>query len=70
MSRHDWLGSYGSLEAIDRVLLGISRRLTRANPMAEGGEALREHYAELESDFHAFFPELEAFVAAQLGQAT
>lgn len=65
MAAHDWLGSYGRLESVDRALLGISRRLTRANPMAEGGEALRERYAELEADFHAFFPELEAFVAGQ-----
>ena len=62
MSRHDWLGSYGSVRAIDRVLLGISRRLSRANPMAEGGKALRRHYTKLEKDFHEFFPELEAFV--------
>ena len=65
MSSHDWLGSYGRLEAVDRALLGISRRLSRPNPMAEGGKALRLHYVDLETDFHAFFPELEAFVAAQ-----
>jgi acyl carrier protein phosphodiesterase len=65
MSAHDWLASYGNLETIDRALLGLSRRLTRANPIAEGGEALREHYEELEDDFHAFFPELEGFVERQ-----
>ena len=65
MAQHDWLASYERLEAIDTALRGISRRLTRANPIAEGGEALREQYGELEGDFHAFFPELEAFVAAQ-----
>lgn len=62
MSAQDWLGSYGRLEAIDRVLLGISRRLSRPGPMAAGGEALRRNYAGLEADFHEFFPELEAFV--------
>ena len=65
MSQHDWLGSYGKLQSIDRVLLGIGRRLRRANPMAEGGQALRESYSELEDDFHAFFPELEAFAESQ-----
>jgi len=63
MSSHDWLGSYGDLHAVDRALRGISRRLSRPNPIGSGGQALREHYAELETDFHAFFPELEAFVA-------
>jgi acyl carrier protein phosphodiesterase len=62
MRAHDWLASYARIEAVDRALLGLSRRLARANPMAEGGEELREHYADLETDFHAFFPELEAFV--------
>ncbi len=64
MARQDWLSSYGRLEAVDRALLGLSRRLKRANPMAEGGQALRSNYAELEDDFHAFFPELERFAAS------
>ena len=65
MREHDWLASYACLESVDRALAGISRRLSRANPLAEGGEALRQHYAALEGDFRAFFPDLEAFVASQ-----
>jgi acyl carrier protein phosphodiesterase len=63
MTAHDWLAGYAYLDAIDATLAGISRRLSRDNPLAEGGLALRAHYAGLERDFHAFFPELEAFAA-------
>lgn len=63
MARHDWLGSYGDLHAVDGALRGIGRRLSRPNPIGAGGQALRESYAELEADFHAFFPALEAFAA-------
>jgi acyl carrier protein phosphodiesterase len=65
MRDHDWLASYARLDSVDRALAGISRRLTRANPLEQGGEALRLHYSEVEDDFHAFFPDLEAFVASQ-----
>ena len=65
IAAQDWLSSYARLEAVDSALLGLSRRLGRANPMAEGGEALREHYAELECDFKAFFPTLEAFASQE-----
>ncbi|MCB1021379.1 MAG: DUF479 domain-containing protein [Bryobacterales bacterium] len=62
MRAHDWLSGYVRLEAIDRVLLGVSRRLSRPNPIPAGGLALRAHYAALEEDFHEFFPQLEAYV--------
>ncbi len=62
MSEQNWLVNYRDLEGIDRALGGISRRISRPNRLAEGGEALRNHYAELETDFREFFPLLQDYV--------
>jgi acyl carrier protein phosphodiesterase len=64
MQSEDWLASYAELAGIDLVLLRMSRRLRRDNPLASGGAELRAHYAELEGDFAAFFAEAERFAAA------
>jgi acyl carrier protein phosphodiesterase len=64
MAAADWLGSYRQRDNIDRAVTRIARRLSR------GGEGLiaclptlREHEAEAEACFEAFFPELRAFVS-------
>jgi acyl carrier protein phosphodiesterase len=62
MARGDWLGSYREVNNIDRALQGISRRLTRENPLADGVSVLRDQYDELDADFAKFFPELERYV--------
>jgi len=58
MAAGDWLGSYRRLEAIDTALQRMSRRITRANDLATGVNALIANYDLLECDFHRFFPEL------------
>lgn len=62
MRRDDWLGSYREIDNIDRALQGVSRRLTRSNPLGEAVSVLRAQYKELEADFAQFFPQLEAYV--------
>ncbi len=62
MQNGDWLGSYRDVDNIDRALRGISRRLTRENPLTTGVSVLRDQYDELEADFKTFFPQLEHFV--------
>jgi len=62
MALGDWLVSYRQVNNIDRTLQGISRRLTRANPLADGVSVLRDQYDELDADFANFFPELERHV--------
>lgn len=64
MASGDWLGSYRHRDNVDRAVTRIARRLSR------GGEGLiaclptlREHEAEAEACFEAFFPELRVFVA-------
>ncbi len=61
MEADDWLASYGDVDAIDRALAGMARRLRRPRPLADGGAELRARYAELEADFLEFFPRLDAF---------
>ncbi len=63
MRQGDWLGSYRKVENIDRALKGISRRLTRSNPLGDAVSVLRDQYEELGADFAKFFPELEAYVS-------
>lgn len=60
---HEWLPSYREAEGIDLVLRRMARRLSRSNPLGEGGGELIRHYRELRSDFLDFFPDLEAYVA-------
>ena len=54
----DWLTSYRSREGVEYALAGVSRRLKRANPIAEAGAALWANREGFEQDFLAFFPEL------------
>jgi len=64
MASGDWLGSYRQRDNVDRAVTRIARRLSRGS---EGLIAclptLREHEAEAEACFEAFFPELRAFVS-------
>lgn len=68
MRTEDWLASYAELESVNIALHGLARRFRfaeRAQPLAEGIHDLVAHYGALEENFSAFFPELEAFAAAQ-----
>ena len=60
---------------MERALAGVSRRLKRANPIAEAGAALLADRDGFEQDFLAFFPDLTAHMtrlasAASLGGPT
>ena len=61
MVEQDWLSGYRTIEGIDRVLGGLSRRLKRENPLPTAISQLEEHYGPLRSDFAEFFPELIAY---------
>jgi acyl carrier protein phosphodiesterase len=68
MSMHDWLSGYATIEGIDGVMRGMARRTPFESGMEQGGAELKANYAAYESDFKAFFPELEKACAAYLGQ--
>ncbi|NWK79089.1 ACP phosphodiesterase [Aquitalea sp. LB_tupeE] len=70
MQAQDWLGSYAATEGIAVVLHGFSRhRIRRDNPVAHGIDDLLQHYAALETDFLAFYPQLQQAVQQGFGLA-
>ncbi|QLG87156.1 DUF479 domain-containing protein [Chitinibacter bivalviorum] len=70
MIKYDWLGGYQDMERIEMVLAGFARhRIRRASAFAAGIDDLRLHYAQLESDFLTFYPDLIAAVRLQIHSA-
>ncbi len=56
------LPSYGTLEGIGSALSRLSRRISRPNPLHGGEQELLRHHSALQSDFHAFTPDIFRFV--------
>lgn len=66
MIEQDWLGSYEKFEGVEIAIRRISTRLSKNGDLLRDGLAdLRSNYDELEQGFHAFFPELIAFVESR-----
>ena len=63
MVEHDWLTAYQTTEGIERALKGVSRRLSRENPIAEAASALEQQFDDFSEDFHEFFPDVEAHIS-------
>ena len=61
MTQGDWLGSYREVDAIGMALDRMGQRLKRGNALLGSGDELRKHYAALEHDFLAFFPDVVRF---------
>lgn len=57
----NWLVAYGRLDGIEKVMMGMSRRITRKNNLADSVSVLQARYSEFEQDFAEFFPELIAY---------
>lgn len=55
------LPSYGEVSGIGKALERMSRRVTRANPLAGGEAELLRHYQELHTDFCGFMPLVRRF---------
>ncbi|PLX80582.1 MAG: DUF479 domain-containing protein [Desulfuromonas sp.] len=64
MISHNWLVSYREVAVIEKALLRIGQRLSRANPLAEGYTELLLHYDELEADAALFLDEARTHLAA------
>lgn len=63
MIEQDWLGSYVDYGGVEIAVRRISTRLSKnGDVMRDGLADLETHYAALTRGFHAFFPELIAFV--------
>ena len=61
MAKHGWLGMYGTVDGIERVLRAMSRRGRRSQPLATVTDELRRHYDAFEADFAELWPELSEF---------
>lgn len=55
------LPSYGQVSGIGQALERMSRRVTRANPLAGGEAELVRHYEVLQADFRGFMPLVRSF---------
>ena len=60
----EMIPSYLSTDGVGSALQRMSRRITRANPLAGGGEELVRHYDDLKVDFLDFLPEVRAYAAS------
>jgi acyl carrier protein phosphodiesterase len=65
MAAQDWLGSYADFRVLERVLLGMQRRLSRPEGLNGAMVELERLYQPLLADFQQFYPELQAFVARE-----
>ena len=62
MIRYNILENYKNIDAIEQVLLGMSRRARFKSNMEQAGKELVEHFDDFEKEFNSFFPELKAYV--------
>ena len=60
---HQLLSGYGQLVTVGRALSGISRRLSRENPLSNCLPAIEQQHAGLKEDFLAFYPLLKTACA-------
>lgn len=63
MDANDLPAGYAQLDRVAAALGGLSRRLSRANPVAESVPLLVGHDAMLRATFAGFFPQLQAFAS-------
>lgn len=63
MVRGNWLVAYGKIEGLHRALTGMTRRTRYDSKMNESIQDLLTHYADFESEFRAFFIELEKHIS-------
>ena len=65
MARQDWLGSYRDFAVLERVVEGMARRLSRPELLAGAFAELDAAYDGLLAYFRDFYPQLQAFAAAE-----
>jgi acyl carrier protein phosphodiesterase len=63
MDRQDLPAGYVNLDSVAQAFVGVSRRLSRANPVGAALPLLVANDAALRGHFAAFFPDLLAFAA-------
>ena len=66
MIEEDWLGSYGSVDGIDKTFKRISKRLKGGNSLCSAVEELEIHNHVLNAHFLRFFPLLINHLAGSI----
>lgn len=69
MAQQDWLGSYRDFAVLERVLLGMQRRLSRPEGLAGALDELEQLYRPLSDDFRVFYPQLQELALTQRGES-
>jgi len=64
----EMIPSYLETEGVEKALLRMSKRMTRANPLAGGGVELIRHYEGLQEDFLEFLPAVRAYAVSLMRQ--
>jgi acyl carrier protein phosphodiesterase len=62
MNAQDWLTHYATPFGIQKSLESLNRRARYANHLDTAHDALLLHFEALESNFLAFFPEIQTFI--------
>jgi acyl carrier protein phosphodiesterase len=57
----NWLGTYLTLEGVEITLNRIAKRISKKNSLEGSMSEIRSNYADLETNFLIFFPELVAY---------
>lgn len=60
LAAEDWLGAYATRDGLETAIRRTARRLRRPAPLLAAIDALDVHFAGIETDFLAFFPEVSA----------
>ena len=63
MMRNNWLTAYGKIEGLHRALSGMTRRTRYESKMDESIQDLVAQYDGFETEFRAFFIELEKHIS-------
>ncbi len=67
MQSRDILNAYASMEGVEKVLYGMSRRASFNSGMEKAAKDLQVHYRSFEEEFRLFFPELKQYALTALG---
>lgn len=62
MIKHDWLGSYATVEGIAGILSQMDNRTGKRSGMTDAVNELKEYYSEFEAEFTEFFRDIMNFV--------
>lgn len=54
----NWLGRYRNIDDLGDVFEGLSRRISRENPLPGSEKELLENYSDFERYFNIFFPQI------------